>query len=424
MSLRPPPIVRAVEWRWRIGAGAACALAGGIGGLAWGHVVPAGEAPEVALRLAFALGLPWPLVLLGSMTRPTQRQARSLLGQPAGAQIADGVGRAGQWLGVALVAPAALGAVCLLQGEVTGLAALCVGPLNGAAPPALALPAMLAAGMVGAFALGVAAIASALAAMGRGVAPAWATVAGGGAFGPATAAPLLYAPAAAQIAALLPIGMLAALWQAWSGLVSQQVLAGLAIGVCAAEVGVAAGAWRRARPWLHAGLVAVDEAHAVRFLTHEDRSPAPAWLVPRRASAGAHWFAMAWHRAAPDPLLITLGSVGGVALLLGSDAHAGAAAAGAGVIATHAGGRAIRALPAWPPARWLGLAPTQAGLAMSSLAWRLVLPAATLVGLAGLTGHWLAVVLGTAAGSVGGVIAVRMQTEATLRACPPASRSP
>jgi len=244
--------------------------------------------PDLALKLTFVAALPLPLGLLGLLTTPPHAGVRRMLGESAPAQLDRSLRSVGLWLGLALLVPA-------------GVAAMGYGhtATSEASHDFARASAVMASGLLLTAGLGVAGLLAALDVVGRGGNAVWSAVSGGGAFGPAQAAPLLYAPALALIAALVPPALFCAVWGAKASLASLDLGLGLVV-FSAVAAGLAARRQVRAvRPRLQDALLATEEAHAVRFAESRHLPEPPAWLRWSPAPAHARFLARSWVRQAP-----------------------------------------------------------------------------------------------------------------------------
>jgi hypothetical protein len=248
-----------------------------------------------ALRYSFLVAVWVPLILLFTMTRPPRRAMRAFLGQPAMRQVWGGI-----WLPVTVVlAMTAWGGYMLRFGATADVRRLW---------------GLVLLAFIGAWLLGSAANLRALQAMAKNETPWWAIVSGGGAFGPAYAAPLLYAPVGGLVAAMLPVAFLAAVWGARPDLLTVPRLIVTIAFFVVAEVAVFAAAWLRSKPFLHAALVRVDEAFQTRFARSELLPSPPNWLTGTSPSPATAFAATVLHRRYPGALVNT--SLACVPLLL------------------------------------------------------------------------------------------------------------
>jgi hypothetical protein len=284
---------RATTWPRSLprGVGAAWVVAYGlIGWLLAADALRAAEAArsDRALMVGGWLGAPLALVALGLLTTPRSRDVRAWLGERGDRMIERGLRAL-----VALVVASLPGA----------LAAAFRAPAAG--PDALRIAGVTATATVGA-GLGAAwAILIALGAIARGLGPAWRSAAGGGVFGPAQTAPLLYAPAFGFVVGMLPAVGVAAAWGALGARLppTQVLFAPLAVGLAGlfavrqALGSLGPGAW-------HA-LVAVAEAHRMPFRQGEALARPGRWLTAGLDARGQAT-ARAWVRRFPASIIVSL----------------------------------------------------------------------------------------------------------------------
>lgn len=205
---------------------------------------PPARHSDAALRVAALAALPLPAVLLQWLTLPVHGAARRWLGESAEQTVDRTLGFARRALWAALALPAGVALAALAAGELRQ-------PLLQTALLA-ALAQVLAAG------LGAMALLMALGAMASGGKDLWQTLSGGGAFGPAQAAPLLYAPAGALVTALVPVAVLTALWGARADLLGLPLLV-TCLGLAALAMHRGVVALRRSvGPHLHTALLRVE----------------------------------------------------------------------------------------------------------------------------------------------------------------------
>lgn len=343
----------------------------------------AGQASDAALRWAALVSLPIPPLLLALMTTPRGRETRSWLGLPASAELHRGV------LG-------GFGVFAALAG---------CSAMVAASPQAdLAAAGWLAfAAQCSVFAATVSVITAALKRMALG-APVPEALTGGGAFGPAAAAPLLYAPALGWLLGMLPVAVAAA---AWGGRGLPHAMPSLAwvVPILAATAWLAKLTLRAATPWAYAGLRAVAEAHAVRFAESRLLPAVPTWLALWAGNNPAvRWQLLAIWRQRPAGVVGSLAA----AALAGMAAPAAAWAAGivGAAVALPAGFFAAQLAEhqAEACAFWLGARPSALGGGRSRAAFALAVGPAAVAAVAALLGGgaaW-AVAAGGAAGALAG----------------------
>ncbi len=345
-------------------------LASALLGLAMGHALARtqpDQLPDLTLRLAALLTVVLPPLVLQLVTTPPHAATRRLLGETATQMLA--VSRRGvvQWTLVVAVTPLTLA----LYGLAVGSAALVqVAAILGGAVP-------LVAG------LAFAAMLHGLRLLAGGRHAGWTAVSGGGAFGPAEAAPLLYLPAFALIGGLAPVALLTAVWNARPEWLTPTVWRVIPIAGVLLGLRFAATASRRARPHLHAGLRAAEQAHASRFAQADGLAEPPLWLTLGQPAAPQQFLARAWHRRWPLAGQTTLALVLVTWILARPDAPRWTAAlTGFGLAAlTQTRVLALRQEPAWQASEWLGLDHAVRKKALLRLAVALTLPGLPLLAL-------------------------------------------
>jgi len=314
-------------------AGASLGL-GWLAGAALAHT-RADHITDLTLRSAAAFAVVWPVVLLDRMTTPPQWATRSWLGDTAASAVAQGVRGSFAWLAAGLFAP--IGVSLHTDGM----------PWHGPAAATIALA------MVGVWLATVQALLGALRAMGTGRRVPDA-LAGGGTFGPADAAQLIYAPAQGFVIGLAPVVVWSAWWAA-RGL-EFALPAWLFVPMIALGARWLATVWvSRSGGDLYAGLRAVQVAHATRFATAQLLPPPPGWLLlALRTGTAGRWLGLAFSRHFPlSPVVLAA-----VGLSIAAFSHLWPlelAAVSAAVGYLGATRRlALRELDAWPCANWLG----------------------------------------------------------------------
>ncbi len=383
----PPALVQPIAPRWL----AAVAVAAVGAGLWLGQSVataPQIKQSDVAFRLAALAALPLPAILLQWLSLPVQGPARRWMGEAAGAQVDRTLAFSWRALLAALAFP-------------LGLALAALGSPQGAPAHDAILKAALLSGLaqVLAHGLGAMALLMALGAMAGSTKDLWQTMSGGGAFGPAQAAPLLYAPAAALVAALVPVAALSAVWGARAELLSVPML-GAAVVLAALAMGQSVRAVRRAvAPLLHTALLQVEAAHQTPFAEQQILPQPPGWLTWTAAQhPAARWLSLAWGRQRPTSLASTAGLAVLGAVWATPQALPAALAGLGAAIGLYSAVRAaiLDSEAALQCAHWLGASPTQLRAGQQKLAVALAAPA-LLAGLAG----WVAAVGAVAGAGLG-----------------------
>ncbi len=297
---------------------------------------------DLTLRTAAVFAVAWPVLLLDRVTTPPQWATRQWLGDSAVTAVAQGVRASFAWLVAGLLAPVGMSL------RTDGM------PWHG--PVALTV----ALAMVGVWLATLHALLGALRAMGQGRKVPEA-LAGGGTFGPADAAQLIYAPAQGFVVGMVPVVVLTAWWGARGLEVPISTPVVIVIAVCAA--------WMLVRNWLpyqgpelFTGLRAVQVAHATRFATAQVMPGLPVWLgYACKAGGAGRWLGLALSRHDPlSPIVMAAVALAVAAFgpLWPLDLALVAAALGY-LGATRR--LALRDLDAWSAAQWLGAA--QADLA-------------------------------------------------------------
>lgn len=395
----PPSLVRAVHPALLV---ALAVVAAGLG-VADARFLMASDPlqrADLAFKLAALPALPLPALFLGLLTTPRHAMLRRMLGESAPAMLDRAARDAAQWTAVALAVPVGMVLASAGLGDVLRAAALA------------AMAILLAGG------LGVALLLAALRAVAAATLPhargghLWQALAGGGAFGPAEATPLLYAPAFAFVAAIVPSALLSAVWGAAPDLMPVRMLAVLVAVAAAVAVGLARAQIRASRAMLQDALLAVEQAHATAFAGAQLLPEPPVWLTLGQPDAATRLLARAWVRRWPGS---ALNSVALVVLALWL-AHAPGplqAALLAGAIAFYGAVRVlgIVADPVYAAARWLGVADAGQRNALMRLAAGLCVPSLAVVALVLRGAPWPFVLAGLAAGAVGGLLLVRAVPE-------------
>lgn len=392
----PPPqehLARPVAWG-SVLLTAAVALAWGVlAGLTLANTSAGGRADR-ALSLAALTAFPTPLWLLGLLSTPPHAACRRMLGQDARQVLAAAVRSGAIIIATSATAPLALLAVAIWRPE--------------AAEDLQRCAALIACAAVGSGLWGLAALARALERIALGLQEAWRALAGGGVFGPAETAPLLYAPAFAFVIALLPAAAMAAAWGAGPDLLPPPTAGAVALAALVVAGASARRSLTRLSQRAQAALLIVEQAHATPFAQAEAQPSLPAWFRPAASglspagAAGLVFMGRSWIRRFPASAPATLALVAIAAAAL-RDAHNPLAVAAACLaIAAYSMTRAVdldRLDPAVAGAsRWLG-ATTQMQRQMTHrLTLALVTPAAAALVLGATTGAWAAAIAGTGAG--------------------------
>ena len=342
---------------------------------------------DAALRVAALAALPLPAVLLQWLTLPVHGPARRWMGESAEQTIARTLVFARRAMPVALAIPLGV-----------ALAAIPAGDLQ---QPLIKAALLAALAQVLAYGLGAIALLLALGAMASGGKDLWQLLAGGGAFGPAQAAPLLYAPAGALVAALVPVAVLSAVWGARADLLGVPLLLALLAAAALAMHRSLAAVQRNLGPQLHSGLLRVEEAHSAPFAEQLLLPATPTWLNwSAQGDAAALWLSLSWGRQRPTSLAATLGLVALGALWAAPQASAWALGALGAAIGLYSALRTavLDAEPALHAALWLGADPADLRRGQGKLAIALAAPAlaaalagwpAALGALVGAAGGWL-----------------------------------
>ncbi len=257
-------------------AGLGALLAGSLRGLS-----PV-RAADIAFRLAALAALALPALQLQMLTTPKNGATRRWLGEASSQQVHAALADSAKVLLATLAGPLAMAAALSGSGESPHLAVL------------------VACGQVGAWAGSAAALLVALGMVGGERRQAFELLSGGGVFGPAEAAPLLYAPALGLLLGLVP----AALLSAWLGARPAQdpwAASALIFAITAVLGGaLVRRAWAHTVTGLHAGLRAVELAHATPFAQGQLLPELPPWLDwPPVQDAVERWHLLGWSRQHP-----------------------------------------------------------------------------------------------------------------------------
>ncbi len=256
------------------------------------------HAADVAFRLAALAAIALPVALLQMLTTPRHGATRRWLGEAATAQVRRALVDSVKILLATLGGPLGL-ALMLPHGD------------RGQTHLAL----LVATGQLGAWFGSAAALLLALGMVGGERRQAFELLSGGGVFGPAEAAPLLYAPALGLLLGLVPAAVLSA-WLGARPAADPQLAAWLALVVTLAAGAVCLlRAWQATLAGIHAGLRAVELAHATPFAQGQLLPPLPPWLDwPVVKRSFERWLLLGWSRTHPAShiavvLLVGLGAV-------------------------------------------------------------------------------------------------------------------
>jgi len=359
-----------------------------VGGLGFGAAAAwslSGAAPsgvlDKALSLAGLGALAPPLRLLGLLATPKNAALRRGLGESCASILAT-AGRDAMAAAMAYAGGVALGA------------AGAVGVLGGGGLTLWLAAAVVVGGVVGSYFAGVFTMMLALRQIAGGAGGPWEQRAGGGAFGPAATAPLLYAPAVGFSGGLVVPALGVAVCNA--RMVDGVVPEGAAIGLLAAVViapiiaGVLAGQSAAALDARRAVLI-IEQAHQLAFSRSEHLGETPAFLHATSPAADVRLLATAWHRRFPASAAATFGLSVVAALLLGEAAPGWIVAIVAAAVVLYSAGRATDLHTAEPDvrgaARFVGSADPLG--AERHLAFGLAIPALALIALGWASGAWL-----------------------------------
>jgi hypothetical protein len=339
-------------------AGVAFALLG----LALGHTLtatPLTQVPDLTLRLAALLCAPLPPLVLQLLTTPPNLATRRLLGESASHVTIFSRREVLRWTLVVMLAPLTLA----------------VYALTVAAPDVLHVAAVLAGVVPLTAGLALAGMLHGLRLMAGGRHAGWAAVSGGGAFGPAESAPLLYLPAFALVGALAPVAFLTAVWNARPEWLTPTIWLSLPVVGVLLGARIALASFKRTRPHLHAGLRAAEQAHATRFTQADGLDAPPIWLTLGRPTPILQFFARAWHRRWPLSGIVTVALGVGTALLTrqGADMALLVTCAGFAAVA-YTRVLSLQDESAWPASAWLGVDRKRRQRAYSRLGWGLTVP--------------------------------------------------
>lgn len=352
------------------------------------------DLPDAALRLAALLALPLPPLALHYLTTPPLQAARRLLGETA-SQVTNSSLRLVLLLAAPLLMiPLVLGAQALLNAQ----------------SEMLHLALFLLASLLLTLLTSLTTLLHALRLLSHGQSQAWKALAGGGAFGPAEGAPLLYLPALGLVTALTPLAIWTAIWN-----VHPEKLTPL-LWICLPIASLLAGAWTLHRAWLlaqphlHAGLRAAEQIYAARFAEADLQQPPPFWLTLGTPPPHAHFLALAQHRRWPLSALTTLALVLLTTLLLHPNLPMPLVILPVLSLVLLSAARVgrLQQQPEWQATRWLGLAPVLRLETLRRLGLGLLLPAFLLIPLLFFRHQLLAGLLGALLGVVLSSLSLRM----------------
>ncbi len=352
---------------------------------------------DIALKLAAVAALPLPLVLLGLLTTPRHAVLRRMLGEPAEALLHQALRHAALWTAVAWLVPAGmlLASRDLDVMRAAGLAVLGIG-LASSLGVALLLAALRS-------------IAAAAARHGE-AGKLWQSLAGGGAFGPAEAAPLLYAPAFALVGAMVPPALLSAFWGAAPDLLTVPALAIFSTVTLAMALGFARVQVRATRPILQDALLAVEAVHATPFAHNVPLPEPPTWLTQGQPDGALQLLARAWTRRWPGSLLAS-GLLAALAAWLPPRSDPWRVALLAASLALYSTVRAaaVQDDGAYGAAAWLGADPRKLRQALTKLGIGLSLPSLAGLLLVAAGAPVLAVLAGLAVGTFLGLLLLHLR---------------
>lgn len=394
MPAPPPSLVRPLPWLMVGGL----ALVAGLLGLAKGWAfldAPVTMRPDLTLKLAALAGMPLPLLLLGALTTPRWAATRRMLGERSGPMLDQTLQAARRWELAALALPLGLALSAFRDAQWGNSDAFRAGML-------VATTQLLAAATAKHLLL------ASLRAVAQGLRPAWGMLTGGGVFGPAQTAPLLYAPAVALIAALVPTGLAVAVWSVKSAWFSVEVGLGLLVVLPTVARMAAERERKRVRSHLHAAWLAVEEAHALPFATAELLPEPPAWLQVRPADPVSVHLARCWWRRWPGSAWATAGLVLLSVGVPAGDVSGLAAGLLAATVALYGAVRAVSVErePGLQAARWMGATDGALRRGLVRLSLGLSLPSVVLAVLGIVLERPLEVLGGSAAGVAVGVALV------------------
>lgn len=370
----------------------------------------AGARADRALSLAALAAFPAPLWLLSLLSTPPHAPCRRMLGEDARSVLAGSVRAGLSIIGISLLAPLAVAAAGLWQ--------------PAAAEDLQRGAALIACGAIGSGLWALAALAAALDRIASGLQESWRALAGGGVFGPAETAPLLYAPAFAFVVALLPAALMAALWGAKSELLPPSTAVAIALVALVAAGLAARRSLRQLRARVQAALLIVEQAHATPFALAEVHPQVPGWLasgggrLDLPTGASYTFIARSWVRRFPASAVATLSLAALAALVLRGQSGQLAVAAACLAICAYSVTRAVDLHrideTVSGAARWLGASRLQQRRSMQRLALSLGVPSVACLLIGAASGAWLAAGCGLAAGATAGWSLLRWARRPTL----------
>ena len=377
------PVPALLVWLWTV-----TAL---VFGLAFGYALiraPIALRPDRALLLGAAAAFPLPIALLTLLIAPPHAQVRRMLGEPATSIARHAVSGATALLEASLPVPLGM------------LAALLVSPEGS--------DDLLRGGCV----VGTAVAGGGLTAIGLllastrhiagGVSAAWKGMTGGGAFGPAETAPLLYAPALGFVIGLIPAALMVAVWAARPALLSPVAAAAVFGFVALVAAGFVMEQFRRLLPVAHAAQLVVEEALATPFAPSEHLAEPPRWMAASGGDPGLHFVARAWVRRFPASLLALVGLVAVAAAVSHAPVPMAVAVLVGLAVGLYASARVLdleRHVPqVTATVSWLAPRASASPDAERRLSARLALPALALVIYPALHGSWLPTLVAGACG--------------------------
>lgn len=381
-----------------------CALlAGALAGLGL-LATPASMRADRALVLTGLLAVPAPLLVLLWLPSPPGAPLRRALGETTAARLAATRRLLLRGLLAMLGLPFGAGLVALWRPEAAAdlqRFALCT-LLGGAG------------GWLGA----TATCGWALASIGASRTDRFEKLAGGGVYGPALVAPMIYAPAVGYVLGMMPVGLLVAVWGGLKEPPSWSVLAQGATPALAAFAWLAHRSLAGLEPHVGRAWLRMEEALATPFAYDRSRPEPPSWLVG--SAALPRMLGRAWVRRHPLPIAAPVVQ----ALLLGALLPAGSGSAAfalvgvaVGVVAATRGASLTAHEPALAAAAALAGA-TSGTFAAAQQRLDAGLTAPALLGAAVLAwqGSWWAGPAGVALGVTAGVLLRRgADAAATLR---------
>lgn len=362
-----------------------------------------GMRPDRALVLTGLLAVPAPLLVLLWLPSPPNAPLRRALGETVERRLRATVRLLLRALLASLGLPLGIGMVALLR------------PEQAADLERFALCALL--GSAGALLGGVATTAWALTAIGAARTDRFEKLAGGGVYGPALIAPLLYAPAIGYAAGMMPVGLLVATWAGLPEPPGWQLLARGVTPVLAVYAWLALRGLRSLQPHAATAWLRMEEALATPFAYDRSRPEPPSWL----AGPGAlgQLLGRAWVRRHPLPAAAPLVTALGLALLLPRDSGDFAfAVIGVGVgalAATRGAAQALREPEVAAAARFCGADPGALRSAEARLGDGLALPALLAALGLGWVGPVVAGPVGVLAGALFGRVLSRHAGAAATR---------